>query len=121
MNATEFRKELKKIMPGYNWTIHKSSNPDLYLSATGIVSAGFNRISTLQITRREGEYNKYEAKSSGFGLRAPWLGIRTAPTLARALRELQDHYEYEANNYSTHARALKGARAKKGEGDADSD
>lgn len=52
MKSAEFRKELLKIMPGYSWTVHKTSNPER-LTATGIQSSGFNRLSTLQVTRTD--------------------------------------------------------------------
>lgn len=106
----EFRAELVKIMPGYSWTVHKSSS-EAHLRATGIQSAGFNRLSTLCVTRtvRDG-VAKYEAKSAGYGLRARWLHTTTDGTLARALRGLQDHYEHMAATYSGHARALQSAR-----------
>jgi len=93
MNSNGFRKELIKIMPGYKWTVHRNryaaSN---HLSATGIQTSGFNRLSTLQVVRREKDY--------------------TGVTLARALRGLQNHYEAMANMYSRHAWALKLGRGK---------
>jgi len=111
MKATEFRAEIEKIMPGYNWTLHKSSNPD-YLSATGIQSSGFNRLSTLQIVRREqNDFDRYEAKSAGFGKRAVWLHTANGRTLAQALRNLQSHYEATAATYRGHAEALETGRA----------
>ncbi|CDQ10686.1 conserved protein of unknown function [Acidithiobacillus ferrivorans] len=110
MNANQFREELVKIMPGYNWTIHQSRVPG-YLSATGTQSSGFNRLSTLCVTRRETEGTvRYEAKSAGFGLRAKWLHSAEDRSLARALRGLQDHYEHMANTYRAHAEHLKVGR-----------
>lgn len=110
MKSPEFRKELMKIMPGYKWTIHRPS-PKGYLSATGIKSSGFNRLSTLFVERfKGGDDITYEAKSSGFGKSAPWLSECKAGTLARVLRSLQDHYEVRAQNYGSHASALKYAR-----------
>ncbi len=107
MNANAFRKELVKIMPGYNWTVHQSKVPG-YLSATGTQSRGFNRLSTLSIIRREQEGTvRYEAKSAGYGLRAPCLHSTEGRSLARALRGLQDHYEYMADLYMAHAEHLK--------------
>jgi len=111
-----FRKELTKIMPGYEWTVHrpiKFSADDLpaHIEATGIQSAGFNRLSTLFVARREKDgHVTYEVKSSGFGVRAPWLAGRTSSTLARALRDLQTHYEHMASKYATHAAYLRNAR-----------
>jgi hypothetical protein len=109
MNAKEFRAELVKIMPGYSWTVHKAPKGFTYIKATGIQSSGFNRLSTLCVIRRESDDGavSYEAKSAGYGLRACWLHTHTDGTLARALRGLQDHYEYTANTYRGHAAALK--------------
>jgi hypothetical protein len=109
--AKEFRAELVKIMPGYSWTVHKSRVTGR-LVATGIKSAGSNRLSTLRVTRDERYLGdpRYEAKSAGFGLRAPWLHTSTGATLARALRTLQEHYEWHANNYRAHAMQIQSAR-----------
>jgi len=115
MKTPEFRKELLKIMPGYSWTVHRPSKfIKTYLLATGIQASGFNRLSTLQIIRREKSDGtvEYEAKSSGYGRRAPWLSVYTGRTLARALRGLQDYYEAMSNEYRSHARALEFARKK---------
>ena len=116
MNSTEFRKELIKIMPGYTWTVHRSN---IYtktyntLTATGIQTAGFNRLSTARIVcwEKDGEIG-YEVKSAGFGKSAPWLSEYTDRTLARALRGLQDHYEAMAQKYNNHAYDLERARKK---------
>lgn len=106
-----FRSELMKIMPGYSWTVHKSRT-DGYMDATGTKSSGFNRLSTLSVIRRERDgIASYECKSSGFGLRAPWLATNTDSTLARALRGLQNYYEQKAATYAGHARALATGRA----------
>ena len=121
MTAADFRKELVRIMPGYSWTVHRESRlrlptdvPGEYLDATGIITAGFNRLSTLMVIRRERDGKiEYEVKSAGFGLRSPWLSTCTRPTLARALRDLQNHYESVASNYSSHAFYLRNARQKK--------
>ena len=100
-------------MPGYKWTIHrkmdKSSN---YISATGIQSSGFNRLSTLHVDRwqKNDKVVEYTAKSSGFGTNTSWLSDYTDSTLASALRGLQNHYEYMANLYDRHAGALQYAR-----------
>ena len=107
MNSNKFRKELLKIMPGYKWTVHRADEPDRYIDATGIQSAGFNRMSTLFVIRRDrGDGVEYEVKSSGFGKNAAWLAERTDGTLARALRGLQTHYKYMASEYSRHANDL---------------
>jgi len=112
MNSTEFRKEIVKIMPGYDWTVHK---PGPYcsgsLEATGIQSSGFNRLSTLEVVRREKDNAvEYEVKSSGFGKRSPWLSTSTDGTLARALRSLQNHYENVGRNYLGHSHDLERGR-----------
>ena len=112
MDSSEFRKELVKIMPGYQWTVHKPLFRDAtYLCATGIQTSGFNRLSTLEVVRRDRSGAvEYEVKSSGFGTKAPWLSTATDGTLARALRSLQTHYEHRAAAYSSHAWALQNAR-----------
>jgi len=111
MTQGEFRKELIKIMPGYQWTVHKSRDPELYVCATGIQSSGFNRISTLRIERRNRNgLTFYEAKSSGFGMRAEWLSSAENETIARTLRDLQNHYQRMASMYSSHAHALQHGR-----------
>lgn len=110
--SEDFRKELAKIMPGYDWTVHRQwrSTPDLF-EATGIQSSGFNRLSTLSVSRREREAVVwYEAKSAGYGTRAPWLHTNGDATLARALRGLQQHYEMMEATYRGHANALRSAR-----------
>ena len=108
MNSADFRKELIKIMPGYAWTVHKSSNPDFHQSATGIQSSGFNRLSTLKVTRRvrDGAVD-YETKSSGNGTKARWAHISHCGTLARSLRGLQSYYEREAAEFHLLASRLK--------------
>jgi hypothetical protein len=116
MNSIEFRKELVKLMPGYTWTVHQSTDPDRYISATGIQSSGFNRLSTLQIERRDRISGvEYEAKSSGYGKHCPWLSSATGATLAQALRHLQDFYEERARTYQSGAFDLKNARKVKKE------
>jgi hypothetical protein len=110
MKTADFRKEIEKIMPGYNWTLHKSTNQD-YLSATGTQSSGFNRLSTLQIARREQrDFDRYEARSAGYGKRALWLHTANGKTLAQALRNLQSHYEAMAETFRNHAAALEAGR-----------
>ena len=122
MNAKEFRAELVKIMPGYSWTVHQDRTgkwlreeyPDtpIVLTATGIQSSGSNRLSTLEVTRREDNgHVTYTAKSSGYGTRARWLHENKDLTLARALRGLQEHYERTAATYRSHAAAMQQGRA----------
>ena len=114
MVSTEFRKELVKIMPGYAWTVHKPGpySDGTYLEATGIQTSGSNRCSTLHVIVRRVKNGKieYHVKSSGFGLRAPWLATAVGGTLAKSLRALQTDYEDAAANYQSHAAALKRGR-----------
>ncbi|TIX28855.1 hypothetical protein [Mesorhizobium sp.] len=108
--ATDFRAELVRIMPGYDWTVHKSRVVG-HMEATGTKSSGFNRLSTLSVARtdRDGEVT-YTAKSAGFGMRAKWLHTHADRTLARSLRGLQDYYQEMASTYGGHAKALNAAR-----------
>lgn len=111
--AKEFRAELEKLLPGFSWIVHRQfkSIPEL-LKATGTKSSGFNRLSTLSVQRRDRDEGvTYEAKSAGFGTRAQWLHTTRDGTLARAIRGLQDYYEWHANNYRAHAEHIKSARA----------
>jgi len=118
MTPKGFRAELVKIMPGYSWTVHRTSN-DALLKATGTQSSGFNRLSTLVVERRDNYAGRgfpwYTVTSAGFGLRAPFLGENQDRTLARALRGLQDYYEAKSATYAGHARALQSARQQKAE------
>jgi hypothetical protein len=103
-----FRAELTKIMPGYKWTVHKSSNP-IVLRATGIMSSGSNRLSTLEVIRdNDGPW--YRAASAGHGTRAQFGKSFGGKTLARALRDLQSHYEHTANTYRSLAARLEDGR-----------
>lgn len=117
MNANEFRKELVRIMPGYNWTVHKENKPISEITgissivATGVQSSGFNRLSTLSVVwRKKDGIVEYEARSAGHGTKSPWMHIHKDGTLARALRGLQDHYEKTANAYHGLAAALQRGR-----------
>lgn len=110
-DAAAFRAKLVKIMPGYNWTVHRAGKGATKLTATGIQSSGFNRCSTLEVVwERKLNIDWYTARSSGFGLRAPWLGEGAGTTLARALRSLQDQYQHMAALHAGHAHALQEAR-----------
>lgn len=106
--AKEFRAELTKVMPGYKWTVHKSRNPKI-IRATGIMSSGFNRLSTLEVIRdNDGPW--YQAASAGHGTKAQFGQTFGGKTLARALRGLQDHYERTANTYRSLAARLEEGR-----------
>lgn len=105
-----FREELLKRMPGYQWVVHKSFS-DTRIEATGSQSSGFNRLSTLSVVRTEdGDSVWYEAKSAGFGLKAPWKHTTQARSLAKALRQLQEHYERQAMAYGGLASDLEKGR-----------
>lgn len=110
LQAKDFRAQLDKIMPGYNWTVHRASKGATKLVATGTQSSGFNRLSTLEVSWTRKDYDWFEARSAGYGLRAPWLGKVGDATLARALRGLQDHYQRKAATYNGHASALASGR-----------
>lgn len=108
----QFRNDLKKIMPGYKWTVHKPLFEGASLDATGIQTAGFNRMSTVQVTLVETEGSKtYTVKSAGFGAKARWRHTTTGRTLAQAFRDLQTHYEREEQEYRSLANALKAGRS----------
>lgn len=110
--SDDFRAELVKIMPGYSWTVHRAGKGAVKLSATGIQSSGFNRLSTLCVERSiVGDAPWYSAKSAGFGTRARFMHENGDRTLARALRGLQDHYERTSNEYHSLAARLMAGRA----------
>ena len=111
MKPADFRKELLKIMPGYKWTVSRNFSSEQFLIATGTQSSGSNRLSTLEVARRnDGKAAQYEVRSAGYGRRAPWLHCAVDSTLARALRNLQDHYEAMARAYSGHVNDLQRGR-----------
>lgn len=119
--AAAFRNELVKLMPGYRWTVNLSRSvwmPDSsWFTATGIQSSGSNRLSTLEVTRREekGSVSSYEAQSSGYGVGARWLTDMPmcGDTLAQSIRCLQRYYEGQRDTYAGAASDLQGARQKK--------
>lgn len=98
-------------MPGYQWTVHKVRWPGDWLKATGIQTSGSNRLSTLMVViKAENGIDFYEVKSSGYGVRAPWLHTTRGGTLAQALRHLQTHYEGMAQKYKNHAEYMQKGR-----------
>lgn len=114
MDQKAFRAELLKIMPGYKWTVQRASKDAVRLTATGIMSSGFNRLSTLQVIRYErGDHVSYTARSASHGTRAVWAHTNTDGTLARALRGLQDHYQAKAATYHSLAARLESGRVAK--------
>lgn len=111
MKQADFRAELVKIMPGYKWVVNRTYSSEQFMIATGTQSSGSNRLSTLEVVRRvDGKAIQYEARSAGYGRRAPWLHCAVDSTLARALRNLQDHYEAMARSYSGHVGDLQRGR-----------
>lgn len=112
---TAFRRELVQVMPGYKWTVHKTKNT-LRISATGIQSSDFNRLSTLEVTRIEGDASglSYEVKSAPHGTKSAWAHTNRDTTLRRALRGLQDHYVAKANTYRQLAQRLQYGRDQEG-------
>lgn len=107
IDRSVFRAALAKLMPGYSWTVHRAPKGATKLVATGTQSSGFNRLSTLEVTYTSNDPGDwFDVRSSGFGLRAPWLGKVGDTTLARALRGLQNYYQQTAATYDGHARAL---------------
>lgn len=114
VRAKALREELVKIMPGYDWTVHKTRSTT-HLEATGTQSSGFNRMSTLSVTKieRDGDIAFFEVKSAGFGLRALFGPVMVGRTLARALRQLQDYYTAKEATYRSLAASLQEGRAQK--------
>lgn len=111
MSANDLRKDLVKLMPGYDWTVHRVRPGAVVILATGTKSSGFNRLSTLSVSRTEKDgVVTYEAKSAGFGTKATWIHTHEDRTLARALRGLQSHYEAMAITYRGLASALQNGR-----------
>lgn len=111
MDRNEFRAKLTKLLPGYSWTVHRGSKDAKKIVATGTQSSGFNRLSTLEVTYSSNDHGDwFEVRSSGYGLRAPWLGKSGDATLASALRGLQDYYQRQASLYGGHASAIASAR-----------
>lgn len=111
IDSNAFRAKLTKLMPGYDWTVHRALKGVTKITATGTQSSGFNRLSTLEVAySSNGNGDWFTARSAGFGRRAPWLHENGDVTLARALRGLQDHYQKMAAIYGGHARALDNGR-----------
>ena len=113
MDRKKLAEALQRIMPGYNWTVHQTGKGYQVISATGTQSRGFNRLSTLSVAvRKNNEKDWFEVKYSGYGLRAPWLYTCEDVTLARAFRELQNHFIHKASTYRGAARTIEAARVK---------
>lgn len=111
-NNKELREKLTSLLPGYKWTVHKSEPGD-WQEATGIQSAGFNRLSTIGVTVKEsGQW--YEMKVAGHGTHAKWSAAGCGKTLAKAARMMQEALEWKANFYAGLASMVRAARAQKG-------
>ena len=118
----DFRKELLAALPGHKWTVHKPLMPWMdkpedkhrIMEATGIVSAGFNRMSTICVHRivKDG-MPWYTVKSRGYGTHGQFMGERVNKSLKSALRDLQDHYEYMAQEYRGVVYDIESSRPKK--------
>ncbi len=110
--ADDFRKELNKVLPGYKWTISKHTGNGQHLTATGIQSSGFNRVSTIEIYRESKDgYGFYSAKIWGYGRRSP-LVAETGEfgSLKRALRLLQEYCEHRSSVFKSAANYIEFAR-----------
>ena len=107
MTSSQFRDALKKLMPGFAWTVHKQLSLTAPLVATGTQVSGFNRTATVQVSLRDGSF---KVKSAGYGLKSPWVSEASGTTLAQAFRSLQAHYERSAQSYSALAATLQDAR-----------
>lgn len=111
--AANFRDELKKLLPGYAWKVHRS-DADLIFTADGTLSSGFNRLSTIAAHVRCDETSRwYEVSGYGSGTRGPILGHGCGRTLAQAVRLLQDGYKWKAANFAALAHQIEGARKAK--------
>jgi len=103
----QFRDALKKLMPGFAWTVHKQLDPDAPMVATGTQVSGSNRTATVRVSLRAGWFT---VKSAGYGAKSPWGGEASGQTLAQAFRSLQTHYERSAQSYTALAATLQHAR-----------
>lgn len=108
LSNADFRKELKNILPCYRWTIHLTNSARV-ISATGIKSSGFNRLSTIEVLRRnEGPW--YEVAGYGHGTQGKVMGRSCGASLAKAIRGLQDHYASMTGKYDSLERQMAEAR-----------
>lgn len=109
--SADFRKWLRKVLPGYNWTVHKSKFPDLQtaIHATGVQTSGFNRTSTIEVVmKKQGQW--FEAYISGYGKHSTVLGEGFGRTVAQAFRALQSNLETKAQIYAVQAGTVQAAR-----------
>lgn len=93
------RTDLRRLLPGYRWTIARGQPDQQWLEATGTISRGYNRVSTMRVNVKDvpdiGPW--FEVSSSGHTGRG---GNCAGRTLARAVRGLQQHYEAMAREYA---------------------
>lgn len=97
----DFRAELKKLLPGYKWTVTKSTYNSTKF-ATGTLSAGFNRLSTLDALRGVSTINGcawYEIDARGYGTRSEKTARGVGNSLAQAVRMMQDELWTKARKY----------------------
>lgn len=106
---SSFRDDLKNVLPGYNWTVHKPHMVTETLVATGIQSSGFNRLSTIEVQSNK-EGNWFKAKISGFGTKSPWTCECLGKTLKQVIRNLQEYLEHQERFYGSLAESVKNAR-----------
>lgn len=107
MTRDELRAELQKRLPGYVWVIRRA----LPLSAEGAISSGSNRLSTVVVENRDGLFRARIWR----GMPKGWLFVAEsasygAPTIAQALRSLQEVCECMRNRYGGAARTLQASR-----------
>jgi len=107
-DPTAFRAELKKRMPGFEWTVRRVSPTAAQMWAEGKQSAGFNRTATLTVTCDTKGW--HEATYYGFGMKSKALAICGGLTVAKALRGLQDILTNQANTYHSGAETMRAAR-----------
>lgn len=114
MSEKEFREDLRKLMPGYKWVVHKAGKRAVILIATGTRSSGSNRLCTVkvQMTNRDNAPAWYQVWSAPYGTKTPWAGEGYGTTMARAFRSLQDHYVRRAAKYNSLANSLQAGRSK---------
>ena len=108
--AADFRNELKKLLPGYNWTVHKGTSSEF--QASGIQSAGFNRLSTIEVNRFK-TTAWYKTFGYGYGTRVNSLGTSSGATLAQAIRSLQEGLENMGSKLLGLAGSIEAARKTK--------
>lgn len=109
-----FREELKRRMPGLAWTVANAKptarQDNDHFNAEGSQSSGSNRLITVAVMR----------SPAGRFTAAAWLGMPKGhhfvaetggeKTLARALRELQEHCAHTGRQYAAVASYMQDAR-----------